>query len=188
MKRKLLNIFALFMGVLFLSTPASASLLDPDTVWEEVTLSDYFKGPGAHFFSISNISWDDGIFSDTVSDSGGMEVDIAFDHLSFLPMPYSFRFTVLTEHQVYAALVEGASAANIYHYCDNGGAVTDDTTLHAPARNSLGFWDGIRSIEFCYGEVEKSAAPVPEPTSLLLIGMGLVGLAGYGKMRLKKTR
>lgn len=34
--------------------------------------------------------------------------------------------------------------------------------------------------------IEGSAAPVPEPTTMLLLGTGLIGLAGYGRKKFKK--
>ena len=42
-------------------------------------------------------------------------------------------------------------------------------------------WEGIDNVTF-----NSSSSPVPEPTTLLLLGSGLIGLAGYGRKRFLK--
>jgi hypothetical protein len=44
-----------------------------------------------------------------------------------------------------------------------------------------GVADGITSFD-----TELQASPVPEPTTMLLLGTGLVGLAGFGRKKFKK--
>ena len=45
-------------------------------------------------------------------------------------------------------------------------------------------WD--RSIDGLAFQLTNDHAPVPEPSTLLLLGSGLAGLVGYGRKRLKK--
>jgi hypothetical protein len=46
---------------------------------------------------------------------------------------------------------------------------------------------GFIVISTVFAEGNKSdTIPVPEPASLLLLGVGMVGLAGFGRKRFKK--
>jgi hypothetical protein len=76
-----------------------------------------------------------------------------------------------------AIIVKGSTDSNLYDYSGSG-PFDFDEFLHAPL-NSSGKYAGLSHIEF-------KGSPVPEPTTMLLLGAGLVGLAGFGRKRFKK--
>ena len=47
-------------------------------------------------------------------------------------------------------------------------------------------WDGTFTSDFSMAKVKGDKAPVPEPSTLVLIGLGLVGLGAYRKRMAKK--
>jgi phospholipase/lecithinase/hemolysin len=52
------------------------------------------------------------------------------------------------------------------------------------------FWDAIHPTTFAHGliadAVYSQVAPVPEPSTIVLMGLGLVGLAGLGRKKFRK--
>ena len=50
----------------------------------------------------------------------------------------------------------------------------------------IGGWAGSWNSDFKLSKVKGDNAPVPEPTTLLLLGSGLIGLAGIGRKTFKR--
>lgn len=48
------------------------------------------------------------------------------------------------------------------------------------------FWQGPDGSADVYATVTLNTAPVPEPSTILLIGTGLLGIIGFGRKRLNK--
>lgn len=47
-------------------------------------------------------------------------------------------------------------------------------------------WDGCDRQDHEFAVAGLSTSPVPEPTTMLLLGAGLIGLAGFGRKKFKK--
>ena len=78
----------------------------------------------------------------------------------------------------YASLNIDLETAGVLTYLDDG---LLDTIVLVPQA-----WDGkINDIRL--DQASLSATPVPEPATLLLLGSGLIGLAGIGRKKFKKS-
>ena len=79
--------------------------------------------------------------------------------------------------------IEGESSisAQIVTYAGLTDMLTDTNRTGVFTPNPTGF--GVNIVGS--GSDESPVAPVPEPTTLLLLGTGLVALTGYGRKRRK---
>lgn len=178
---------ALFFG--FAGIASALTFVDKNWTYERV--DHYLEGPKAWFelelptlSNTSNPSWEYdsqyvSLFDITLkykNADGWGQIEIYLDPATNSNDPYTF----LTE---FTPDYTNDSVAKYFSF-----SMLD----YVPAS----FFDGLSSFDIGYGchfthlktKVRIEQSPVPEPSTMILFGTGLIGLAGWGRRKFKKNK
>jgi hypothetical protein len=151
--------------------------------WHVGTGSSAHFGPSKDGDYVVDLSLDyspAGTIAQTFTTTLGTDYRVSF-YLGAPLFDNAVAVSVAGEYQVFSAI--GGNYANIpwvLETLDFAGTGGDVTLLFASLGG--GFWgpvlDGV--------SVDALAAPVPEPSTMILLGFGLVGLAGFSRKKIYK--
>ncbi len=163
--KKLLGCFLCVMLLFALSTPAAADIMIPDN-------SPYYNPDNLSNSGDAAVEeWLNGLLDNTDPLSSDWVELVYKDETGANDWQAPVEWT-------YAVLKYGAPQAptpGLDHYAiynDDGGMGID--------------FAGLKLSTHALSFVSYDANPVPEPATMLLLGTGLIGLAGYGRKKFKK--
>jgi PEP-CTERM motif-containing protein len=161
--KKLLGCFLCLMLMVFFAAPAAALPLPYDTTLAAVDKADASEYPYAPSLGDANVlAWLNSVTGDLPTEQ------IPYVGTSFDP---GFSWTYAVVH-----IGGGGIDHDLFAYKDDVIPVGGDDIL----QHSETYERGVSFVRY-YG-----SSPVPEPTTMLLLGAGLVGLAGLGRKKFKK--
>jgi hypothetical protein len=165
------------------SADGRASVVTADSGFS-ATEGTYFANLTANFFIAQNQSWAEG---ETFSFDWNFNANdyLPYNDFSILAiMSGGFPIDVVTLANVQSAGDYAATGWNTYNY-----------TFAAAGSGSIGFGvynsldtasDSQLYIDNVGGSNGNGTSPVPEPSTILLMGVGLLGLAGYSRKKFNK--
>ncbi|MBC2734341.1 MAG: PEP-CTERM sorting domain-containing protein [Desulfobacteraceae bacterium] len=168
--QKLLSIFLCMTVAVFLASPAMADLLLPDN---PVSADDFFNPDSIVSGDAIEKAWLEGLAGEELFllDKEEALLDGSELNLDNLNEP---------ENMIYYILKFGNEPSHFAFMDDGDGIVNNfDFDGDSFAEETFGS-KGLSHVSY-YG-----TAPVPEPSTIVLMGLGLVGLAGLGRKKFKQ--
>ena len=168
------------------------------SVWETATDVDaaqldfrmHQNHGGQHLigrFRLSVTSDDRSTFADGLYTGGDVTADWTVLTGPVISGPLGMTFTLLGDDSILAGGTIPATGLYDIQFTGSFSGITgirlealEDPSLPA---NGPGFGSGADNFVLTEIEVSASGTPVPEPSTLLLLGTGLVGLVGYSRRK-----
>ena len=175
-------------AIFFSSTAGSAPYGSIDNFdINNVTGLSFSSPVGMHFESVDVSSNDGGTLNLSLTDTFSLPTNVpAYQVISGISVTtdgtfsYLKKFNDIVVHN-YGPVGPGSFGETAYYTIS---PPVSPFTLFDRSIITHGAGDGLRTSF----DADNKVAPIPEPGTLLLLGSGLVGLAGYAKMRLKRRK
>jgi hypothetical protein len=177
--KKLLGCFLCVMLLFCLSTPAAADIIFDVDLLDSYTNGQNLGNSGdpvedawvnALYGSPVDLAYEDSDGSDGWSiGQPGAIVLLKYANANSPNAPYGFDHWAIIDDDM-NGMLDLLNVTNPFNYVGSG-AVTE----------GLG-----ATLDLGYQALSHVRSTVPEPTTMLLLGFGLVGLAGFGRKKFKK--